>query len=404
MEVDVAARLAGVFAIRSYRYILIAQLCSIFATSLAAISLYLRSFEISGWSSGATLGFAIAVRMAISNLGGMVAPRLVQGIPPRPLFLFSAGLLVLIIASPLVLESAWQLVGAMVLLELAATAFGMAFRGTVPLVVGNNEDLKASSDILQLATNLEPAVTPSIAALLLGLVGFDALVGLAAAATVASAALIIFARLPAEMMPPRGVGHPAKGLARSGLLRTRSFRGMIALNIVLVAASSMVLVNTPVLTLGAFNRGEVFVAIALAVFGIGSLGGLILAPRLSARIPGSAVMLFGAALVSASLFIGTLADAFGGVIVLWFALGAGCSLSQVPLSQYIQQQKSPADRIALRRGVIASSGLCWLIVAPIAGMLGAGTNLSFTFAVLGLLSVLATFAAAGSVAMQISRS
>lgn len=83
------------------------------------------------------------------------------------------------------------------------------------------------------------------------------------------------------------------------------------MNIVFVAAASMILVNTPVLAMAVFGRSEVAVAIALAVFGFGSIAGIVLALQISARIPASATALFGAALVSSGLFIGSLADAFG---------------------------------------------------------------------------------------------
>lgn len=46
-------------------------------------------------------------------------------------------------------------------------------------------------------------------------------------------------------------------------------------------------------------------------------------------------------------------------------------------------------------------GLCWIVMAPMAGLIGSGANLSFAFVVLGLLAIMAAFAAAGNVSMPI---
>lgn len=395
-DVDAAAHIAAVMAIQSYRHVFIAQICILLGTSLAAICFYLRSFEVSGWNSGAILGFAIAGKMAVSSFGGAIAPKFVQRFSPRCSFLLFTGLSAGIIALTSVLGAGWQIIGAMLLLEAASTGFGATFRSTVPAIIGVDADLKGSTDLLRLATNIEPALTPLIAVSLLGLAGLEVLIAGAIAATLTSASLIVFATLPSEMKRLPQQGLIATLRARPQPLRSQSFRAMIALNIVFVAATSIVLVNSTVLTMGALSRDEIAVAIALAIFGIGSLGGIILARHLSMRAAGAAVMLFGATLVSASLFIGTLVDAFGGLLVLWFALGLGCSLAQVPLWQFIERQKRPDDRTVLRKAMIASAGLSWIVIAPIAGMLGAVTNLSFTFAVLGMLSVMATFAAAGA--------
>lgn len=218
------------------------------------------------------------------------------------------------------------------------------------------------------------------------------------ATILASIILAIFADLPRSMSP-----IPSKGQMRAGLdlLRDRSFRGIIAMNIVFVAAASMVLVNTPVLAMAVFGRSEVAVAIALAVFGFGSIAGIVLALQISARIPASATALFGAALVSSGLFIGSLADAFGGLLILWFVLGVGCSLAQLPIGQFIERSSRAEDRVLLRRCRVAMLGLCWIVMAPMAGLIGSGANLSFAFVVLGLLAIMAAFAAAGNVSMPI---
>jgi len=392
----VGAKVFGVLGNRDYRLIFLSQLCMLTATGLAAIGFYLAAFAVSGWNSGAVVGISIAARTVVSHFGGALALSAVRRLPFRLSFILSGAALVIPATLTLVVASAWQIVVALFLLEVASTAFGAAFRGAALSTLRSDADRKHSANLVSLATNLEPAVTPLVALLLLGIAGAEALMIGSSAAVLASMILVLFAGLPNSMSYPPSKGSVVGLRAWPGLIRGRSFRGMIALNIVFAAAASMVLVNTPVFAMAAFGRSGEAVAIALAVFGFGSIAGIVLAPQMAARIPGTAVALFGAALVSSGLFIGSIVDAFGGLLVLWFALGVGCSLAQVPIGQFIELSNGVEDRALLRKARITMLGLFWIVLGPITGLLGSGTNLSFTFAVLGMLACMATFAAAGA--------
>lgn len=63
-----AANILSVLANRSYRYLFISQICSLLASSMAVIGLYLTAFAVSGWDAGAAIGLALAVKMAAANL------------------------------------------------------------------------------------------------------------------------------------------------------------------------------------------------------------------------------------------------------------------------------------------------------------------------------------------------
>jgi predicted MFS family arabinose efflux permease len=89
-------------------------------------------------------------------------------------------------------------------------------------------------------------------------------------------------------------------------LATPRLLGLLALNMAAAAAGAMVLVNTVVYVRGLLGLSEPDMAVALAVFGAGSMIAALILPFLLERIADRSVMLAGASgLVVGLLLIGT---------------------------------------------------------------------------------------------------
>jgi predicted MFS family arabinose efflux permease len=131
-------------------------------------------------------------------------------------------------------------------------------------------------------------------------------------------------------------------------------------------------------------------AYAFAIFGLGSiLGAVAITPALRA-LPERAVMLGGAALLSAALLAGAIVTTLQGYAALWFLIGLGCALALTPASYLIRRIAPPQDLQYLFAAQLSITSGCLLVAYSAAGWLGATVGLPATFVILGLVAAAAS--------------
>ncbi|WP_370184044.1 hypothetical protein [Rhodococcus wratislaviensis] len=180
-------------------------------------------------------------------------------------------------------------------------------------------------------------------------------------------------------------------------------RGLLAMNMVVAAATALVVVNTVVYVrdlLGGSNTG---VAVALGCFGGGSMLVALTLPRLLVAAEDRRVMLAGSAILPVGLAAATLmlfaspAPSVGWVLLagIWIVLGAGTSMINTPSARLLRYESDEQDRSAVFTAQFSLSHACFIVTYPLAGWAGAQVG-QVTAAV--ALTVLATLA--GSVAAR----
>ena len=160
----------------------------------------------------------------------------------------------------------------------------------------------------------------------------------------------------------------------------------------------MVIVNTVVYVQSVFGRPESDVAVALALFGGGSMTAALALPLLLGRMQSRPVMLGGAVLMAATLLLlGWMAAGDGvdwyALLVGWFVLGLGYSAVLTPSARLLRRSASQQDRQALFAAQFALSHVCWLLTYPLSGWLGADGRMTAAFLVLGGLTATGALAA-----------
>ena len=161
----------------------------------------------------------------------------------------------------------------------------------------------------------------------------------------------------------------------------------------------MVIVNTVVIVQAILHRPQNDVAVALGLFGGGSMVAALLLPRVLDRLPDRTVMLPAAGLLGVVL-LAFAATTWGGVIgwpmllATWLVLGVGYSAAQTPTGRLLRRSATPEDRPAVFAAQFALSHVAWLVTYPLAGWLGAEAGMPVTLAVLGMLTLGAIAAAA----------
>jgi MFS family permease len=360
----------------TFRPLFAAQLVALLGTGLATVAVGLLAWQLAGDNAGAVLGTALAIKMVayvtLAPLAAAVAERL-----PRRAFLVALDLIRagVIAFLPFVTE-VWQVYVLIFFLQAASAGFTPAFQAVIPDVLKNEDDYTNALSLLRLTEDLEQLASPMLAALLLTVVSFPVLFAGTVIGFVASALLVLTARLPERV---RGEDNHFWTDVTKGIriyTRTPRLRGLMVMEAAVAAAGAMVYVNTVVLVQARLGLGEEAVALAFAGFGAGSMLAALLLPRILDRLEDRPVMIGGAALMVASVALVPMVGSLGTLIALWTAIGFGFSLTQTPIGRIINRSAREADRGAVFAAQFALSHACWLVTYPLAGWIGAGAGLS----------------------------
>jgi H+ antiporter protein len=379
-----------VLANRTYRHLLGAQVIALLGTGLATVALGLLAYDLAGADAGAVLGTALAIKMLAYIGVAPVASAFAERLPRRTVLVTldlvrAAVALVL----PFVTEI-WQVYVLIFVLQSASAGFTPTFQATIPDVLTKEADYTKALSLSRLAYDLESLVSPALAAALLTVVSFHSLFYGTVVGFIASALLVVSAVLPRPKMPPRRAIYDRTTRGMHIYLRTPRLQGLLALNLTIAAASSMVIVNTVVLVQSTMKLTQNHTAWALAAFGAGSMLVALTLPKLLERLPERRVMLTGAAMLGVGLFFGPFASAhYPTLLPLWFLLGAGYSLVQTPSGRLIRRSSTEEDRPTLFAAQFALSHACWLLTYPLAGWLGSKAGMSTSFIALAVIGSLA---------------
>lgn len=385
----------SVLADRTYRHLFAAQVIALIGTGLMTVALGLLAFRIAGENAGAVLGTALAIKMVayvlVAPVVGGLAGRL-----PRRTFLVAMDLTraAVAIALPFI-DQVWEVYVLIFVLQSASAAFTPTFQATIPDVLPEERDYTRALSLSRLAYDLESLLSPTLAAALLTLVTFNWLFFGTVIGFFCSAALVVSVTIPqAPATRPRRGFYQDTTRGMRIYLATPRLRGLLALNLSVAAAGSMVFVNTVVLVKGALGGTDGNVAVALACFGGGSMAAALLLPRLLDRLPDRRIMLSSAEMLAAVLAaFGAIMMIYGNEVVryallpTWVLLGIGYSGVMTPAGRLLRRSAGAADRPAVFAAQFALSHLCWLLTYPLAGWLGLSAGIAPTALVLATLTL-----------------
>ncbi|MBS3910982.1 MAG: MFS transporter [Hydrogenophaga sp.] len=372
---------------RTYRHLFAAQVIALIGTGLATVALGLLAFDLAGDNAGMVLGTALAIKM-IAYVGvAPVAAAFAEHLPRRSMLvtldLVRAAVALLL---PFVTQI-WEVYVLIFALQAASAAFTPTFQATIPDVLPDEKDYTKALSLSRLAYDMESLVSPMLAAALLTVISFHDLFAGTVVGFLASAALVVSVVLPVHLAPQRRGVYDRTTRGLRIYLATPRLRGLLAVNVAVAAAGSMVFVNTVVIVQAGLGLTQIAVAQALASFGAGSMVSALVLPRLLEKLVDRSVMLGGIGLMVAGLFAGIWVVGPVSLMVLWFALGLGYSAAQTPSGRLLRRSAHPEDRPALFAAQFALSHACWLLFYPLAGWLGSRYGMPATFVVLGCAGV-----------------
>lgn len=379
---------------RAYYHLFSAQALALVSTGLATVALALLAYTLAGADAGAVMGTALAIKMGTYVLLAPFAAAVAERLPRRALLIgLDLARAAIALVLPLVTQ-VWEIYALIFLFQAASAIFTPTYQALVPEFWPDEAGYTRALARSRMVYDLESVVSPALAAALLTLVSFRGVFAGTCVGFLLSAALIMRVRLPERR--PREQAIEQRALAGFRIfLATPRLRALTALNLAAAAATAMVTVNTVVIAQGRFGLGERAVALALVTYGAGSMLGALGLPLLLGRIADRAVMFAGGALLAACLGIGVLLPSHFVMLALWFGLGLGGALTQVPAGGLLRRSAPPEDRQSLYAAQFALSHAALLVTYPMAGSLGATAGIGAAFGVFAVIALLSLAAAVG---------
>lgn len=364
----------SVLADRTYRHLFLAQIVALLGTGVATVALSLLAYDLAAEQAGMVLGTVFAIKMlayvGIAPIAGAFAERLPRRALLVCLDLVRAGIALLL---PFVTE-VWQVYILIFLLQSASAGFTPAFQATIPDILTEEERYTRALSLSRLAYDLENLISPMLAAILLAVLTYHGLFIGTVLGFVASALLVGSVVLPGPRPDTGGSLYKRTTRGLHIYLATPRLRGLLALSLAAAAAGAMVLVNTIVLVRGVLGLGEPQVAVALGVFGGGSMLAALILPRLLDRLPDRIVMMCGAVILPVALLaLAVVLEidrlVWGTLLGAWVAIGIGYSAVLTPSGRLLRRSTHAEDRPAVFAAQFALSHACWLVTYPLAGWL-----------------------------------
>lgn len=387
-----------ILADRTYRHLFAAQVVALLGNGLATVGLGLLAYDLAGDGASMVLGTVFAIKMVayvgVAPIAGAFADRIDRRALLVTLDLVRAGTALCL---PFVTEI-WEIYALIFLLQSASAAFTPTFQASIPDVLPEEARYTRALSLSRLAYDLENIASPTLAALLLAAMSYNALFLGTVAGFAASAALVVSVLLPSpKPAAPRGVYHRTTRGARL-YLATPRLRGLLALNLAAAAAGAMVLVNSVVLVEGVLGLDMSALAWTTFAFGAGSMLAALALPRLLDRMPDRPVMVGGAAVMTIALSgmaveIATRPLTWPALLGAWLVVGLGYSAVLTPSGRLLRRSAHPEDRPALFAAQFALSHACWLVTYPLSGWLMTVFGPVTAFGVLAALAGAGVFAA-----------
>jgi MFS family permease len=388
----------GLFAIRDYRRLFSAQVIALFGTGLATVALGLLAYDLAGPRAGAVLATALTIKMVAYVVVAPLAAAYVDRLPRR-LFLTVLDVVraLVVLALPFVTE-VWQIYVLIGVLQTASAAFTPTFQAVIPDIVTEEADYTRALSASQVAYTMESLLSPVLAAVALTFMSFNLLFLGTSLGFAASALLVLSSRVP-DARPSQHAGPVDRVV--SGIrtfAATPSLRAVMALNLVVAAAGSIVVVNTVNYVRDVLGGTQSDVAWMLAASGSGTLVVALVLPRVLDRVGERVVMLTGASVlvvaVAAALVTATTGVAMPSLTaVVWITIGGGMALIVTPTGQVLRRSVEPDAIPEVFAAQFSLSHLAWLITYPIAGWVATNAGFTQTWTVLAVLAVVGAAAA-----------
>lgn len=375
------------WANRTFLRLFSSQLIALTGTGLATVALALLAYQLQPESAGALLGSLLAVKMVAYLLIAPVAASIAERFS-RKGWLIGVNLLrALVLCCLPWVNDIWQVVVLIFALNAATAAYTPIYQAMLPDLLPDEEQYTKALSWSRIAVEVESLVSPSLAALLLLIMGSAQLFNLNALALFLTVIIIATTSLPPRQPAERSGGWQQQALfGIRAYLATPRLRGLLALHWVVSCTGAMVIVNTVVYVRQYLGLSEAMVGWAMAASGAGAMLIALFLPRLLNVVHDRPVMLVGGAIGVVALALAALQPGLTGLLMLWFMIGASLSLVLTPAGRVLRLSCRESDRGAYFAANFALSHGGWLLAYLLSGWSLNWLGISFSFMLMAVVA------------------
>ena len=353
---------------RVFQQLFWAHALSLFGSGLSSLALGLLAYQLVGASASTVLGVTLAIRIIvivlISPWAGQIAARWGARQVMVAADLMRCGVLVGFYFA----DAVWQIYALAVLLNLGSAIFTPIYRAVIPDVVSATQYPKAAA-IGSIAYDAANILSPSLAALVIALVGFRGNFAVDGLTFLLSAALILgLPRLAAESAATAKNERVSVGHGISSMFHRAKLRQSLFLALQTSIAGAFVIVATVDLVKNELRLSDTAYAWVMGAFGVGSVCGALVYSRISTRFRNVSVNWAGPAMLAALAAV-AMVSSYGVVMAAWALIGAGYSILGVRGSELLAEDSQGAERPHIFAAHFALSHAGWGLTYPLAGYL-----------------------------------
>jgi len=353
---------------RVFQQLFWAHALSLFGSGLSSLALGLLAHQLVGASASKVLGITLAIRIIVIVLVSPWAGQITARWGARQVMVVSDLMRCGVLVGFYFADAVWQIYALAVLLNLGSAIFTPIYRAVIPDVVTSAQYPKAAA-IGSIAYDAANILSPSLAALVIALVGFrgnfvvDGFTFLASAGLILGLPRLAVEAASAGKKEPVSVGHGISSMFHRAKLRQSLF---LALQTSI--AGAFVIVSTVDLVKNELRLSDTAYAWVMGAFGVGSVCGALAYSRTSTRFRNAAVNLAGPGMLAALMAV-AIVPRYGLVMAAWAMIGAGYSILGVRGSELLAEDSQGAERPHIFAAHFALSHAGWGLTYQLAGFL-----------------------------------
>lgn len=353
---------------RVFQQLFWAHALSLFGSGLSSLALGLLAHHLVGASASTVLGITLAIRIIVIVLVSPWAGQISARWGARRVMIASDLMRCGVLVGFYFADSVWQIYALAVLLNLGSAIFTPIYRAVIPDVVSKEQYPKAAA-IGSIAYDAANILSPSLAALVIALVGFRGNFVVDGVTFLMSAALIFgLPRLAAETVSTKTNKHVSVRHGISSMFHRAKLRQSLFLALQTSIAGAFVIVATVDLVKNELRLSDTAYAWVMGAFGVGSVCGALAYSRMSTRFRHAAVNFAGPSMLAALVAV-AIVPGYGVVMAAWALIGAGYSILGVRGSELLAEDSQGAERPHIFAAHFALSHAGWGLTYPIAGFL-----------------------------------
>lgn len=360
---------------RTFQQLFWAHALSLVGAGLTSLALGLLAHHLVGASASKVLGFTMAIRIVVivlcSPWVGLIAARF----GARRTMVASDVMRVFVVIGFFFVDAVWQIYVLAIFLNFGSAVFTPIYRAVIPDVVTPEQYPRALA-IGSIAYDAANILGPSLAALVIALVGFQGNF-IANAVTFLISAALLFG------LPRLGASAAASGKSKTSamhgiqtMFRLEPLRRSLLLALQVSIAGAFVLVATVNFVKDELGMSDTSYAWVMTLFGLGSAVGAALYGKVD-RIRETMVR-FAAPTMLGSLVMAGLMPAYGTVIISWILVGAAYSTLGIRGSELLGANSAGEERPHIYAAHFALSHAGWGLTYPLAGTLTTAFGFSRT--------------------------